>query len=83
MAPASSNCLALTNGAPKRRWWLKGEDYAAVGAGLVQRLGVTPRAGHGLFAVDGFDAGRGRGFDHFAVLSGPRADAHHIEGFTL
>ena len=23
MAPASSNCLALTNGAPKRRWWLK------------------------------------------------------------
>ena len=60
----------------------KGEEYAAIGAGLAQRLGIAPRASHGLFTVDCSNAGRGRGFDHLAVQVGPGADAHHIESFA-
>ena len=36
------------------------EEHVAVGTGLSQCLGVAPRAGHGLFAMDGFDASGSR-----------------------
>ena len=81
--PCVEQLFGLDKHSAKAALVAESEEHVAVGAGPSQRLGVAPRAGHGLFAVDGFDTSGGRGFDHFAVLSGPRADAHHIEGFTL
>ena len=75
--------LGLDKHSAKAALMAEGEEHAAVGTGPSQCLGIAPGAGHGLFAVDGFDAGSGRGFDHFAVQAGPRADAHYIEGFAF
>ena len=75
--------LGLDKHSTKAALMAEGEEHAAVGTGPSQCLGIAPSAGHGLFAVNGFDAGSGRSFDHLAVQAGPRADAHHIEGFAF
>ena len=81
--PFVEQLLGLDKRSAKAALMAEGEQHAAIGAGPRQCLGIPPCAGHGLFAVDGFDASRSRGFDHLAVQAGPRADAHHIEDFAF